>query len=1155
MMKTKLIALLVVISALLVSVYAQECYRVINLYKNGELIQKYKVSELDSIKFDSECKFSVSVSSAEGGTVSISSSDVIGGEKVTLNATPNRGYNFENWTVDGVVVSTENPYTATITANTEFVANFEIDPYNAPYVDLALPSGIKWATCNIGAITPEEVGDYVAWGEIEPSNYYAWNRYSFCNQILYEYNEYPMMTKYCTISNQGEVDDKTTLELSDDIAHAKLGGDWRMPTKAEQEELRDTTNCIWTWTTQNGVNGYKVTSVKNGNYIFLPADGYCFTNNHYVYGTEAYYWSSSLDADNNYNAYAMHFDSGNIECLSIYRYLGMSVRPVYGSPIPKPTPIVYTVSVSAADGGVAEVSATEANEGEDVTLTATPKEGYNFVNWTVNGREVSTENPYTATIVENTEFIANFEEFNPEYVDLGLPSGMKWATCNIGATLPEEYGDYFSWGETETKTIYSWSTYKWCNGSSNTMTKYCTNSLYGMVDNKKTLELADDAAQANWGNNWRMPTKVEFDELRDSVNCTWTWVEKNGVNGYEVTSKVNGNSIFFPVAGYRENLSLNNNDINGCYWTSSLDAEYSNAAYYLSFGLTYFDTYNSNRFGGRSVRAVYDTLISAPVIYSVSVSKTKGGDAQSSVTEVAKDEEVTLTATPYERCTFVGWSVNGEIVSAENPYTTTLTENTEFVANFEFIPQYVDLGLPSGIKWADCNVGATIPEGFGDYFAWGESYPQTEYNWSTYKYCEGASSTLTKYCNNSSYGMVDNKTSLELSDDAAHLNWGGKWRTPTFEEQEELQNNCTWNWTTKNGVKGYEVISKVNGNSIFLPASGYRYNSESNYVGNYGYYMANEFNPQGCYSTSFMYFASFAVDWETLSRCCGLSVRPVYDASMPEIYEVSVSATEGGTAEVSSIQVAEGGEVTLTATPSVGYEFVNWTLNGEAVSFDNPYTVTITSDIEYVANFKLFVPDYVDLGLPSGIKWAECNVGAYTPEEYGDYFAWGETDSKDIYRWNTYKYCNGTYDSQTKYCVSPIEGVVDNKTELEPGDDAAQVNWGGNWRMPTIAELEELRDPSNCTWTLTSQNGVSGCKITSNVNGNSIFLPSAGFRSDNFFHEVGSVGYYWTGSLGVDISSGTGSSSMSFGFQFYWGKIAKIYYARYIGFPVRAVCP
>ena len=85
-----------------------------------------------------------------------------------------------------------------------------------------------------------------------------------------------------------------------------------------------------------------------------------------------------------------------------------------------------------------------------------------------------------------------------------------------------------------------------------------------MVDNKKTLELADDAAQANWGNNWRMPTKVELDELRDSANCTWTWVEKNGVNGYEVTSKVNGNSIFFPVAGYRENLSLNNNDINGC---------------------------------------------------------------------------------------------------------------------------------------------------------------------------------------------------------------------------------------------------------------------------------------------------------------------------------------------------------------------------------------------------------------------------------------------------------------------------------------------------------------------------------------------------------------------------------------------------------------
>ncbi|MDD6782411.1 MAG: hypothetical protein PUD89_05750, partial [Bacteroidales bacterium] len=100
-----------------------------------------------------------------------------------------------------------------------------------------------------------------------------------------------------------------------------------------------------------------------------------------------------------------------------------------------------------------------------------------------------------------------------EYVDLGLPSGLKWATCNVGATAPEAYGDYYAWGETTTKSTYEWSTYKWCDGSYDTQTKYCTSSSYGTVDNKTVLDLADDAARANWGGAWRMPTDEEWTEL------------------------------------------------------------------------------------------------------------------------------------------------------------------------------------------------------------------------------------------------------------------------------------------------------------------------------------------------------------------------------------------------------------------------------------------------------------------------------------------------------------------------------------------------------------------------------------------------------------------------------------------------------------------
>ena len=186
------------------------------------------------------------------------------------------------------------------------------------------------------------------------------------------------------------------------------------------------------------------------------------------------------------------------------------------------------------------------------------------------------------------------------YVDLGL--SVKWATCNVGANSPEEYGDYFAWGETEPKSIYDWSTYKWCNGSYDTQTKYNTSSSYGTVDNKTTLELSDDAARANWGGNWRMPTDVELTELRE--NCTWTWTTQNGVYGYKVTSKSNGNSIFLPVAGYRDGSSLYGVGSGGYYWSSSLYADYPSYAYVLNF-YSYGVYWNGlPRYYGFSVRPV-----------------------------------------------------------------------------------------------------------------------------------------------------------------------------------------------------------------------------------------------------------------------------------------------------------------------------------------------------------------------------------------------------------------------------------------------------------------------------------------------------------------------------------------------------------------------
>ncbi len=187
----------------------------------------------------------------------------------------------------------------------------------------------------------------------------------------------------------------------------------------------------------------------------------------------------------------------------------------------------------------------------------------------------------------------------------------------------------------------------------------------------------------------------------------------------------------------------------------------------------------------------------------------------------------------------------------------------------------------------------------------------------------------------------------------------------------------------------------------------------------------------------------------------------------------------------------------------------------------------------------------IDLGL--SVKWANMNVGAKTLEGYGNYFAWGETKPKTEYSWLNYKWCNGSHRSQTKYCTSTDYGIVDNKTVLEQEDDAAYVNWGGTWRMPTKKELEEL--VANCTWTWTTQKGVNGYQVTSMVNGNSIFLPAAGERYGGIVNEEGTIGYYWSSSLAAP------GENDSRNLVFYLNYEDCGYFSRYHGQSVRAVCP
>ena len=188
---------------------------------------------------------------------------------------------------------------------------------------------------------------------------------------------------------------------------------------------------------------------------------------------------------------------------------------------------------------------------------------------------------------------------------------------------------------------------------------------------------------------------------------------------------------------------------------------------------------------------------------------------------------------------------------------------------------YVDLGLPSGLKWATCNVGANAPEEYGDYFAWGETQTKSTYDWGTYKWCNGSPYTLTKYCTDSDCGTVDNKTVLDKEDDAAAVNWGGSWRMPSDDELTELRTECTWTWTTQNGVNGYKVTSTSNGNSIFLPTAGVCLYSNLNFAGSEGWYWSSSLRTGGPYNACSVYFDSNSVNWNTFDRCYGQTVRPV----------------------------------------------------------------------------------------------------------------------------------------------------------------------------------------------------------------------------------------------------------------------------------------
>lgn len=418
-------------------------------------------------------------------------------------------------------------------------------------------------------------------------------------------------------------------------------------------------------------------------------------------------------------------------------------------------------------------------------------------------------------------------------VDLGLPSGTKWANMNVGASSPYESGSYFQWGETTncndtTEDVYDSNSY---TPGSTAFTDYRLSDMgmerdpmlvdgviawdeFGFTYGDIAGNPKYDAATANWGEEWSMPTLDQIHELL--ICCDWTPVLRNETMVYKIVGP-SGDSIFLSGASFRGADTEQDDPHTAFYWTSSLGPDHAVHAQSLTVVPKGFH---------------YTRLVPRPL----------------------------------------GCNVR-PVIAGRNKMK-------------EASPEAVDLALSSGTKWANMNLGACAPEEWGDYFQWGEILPCTnqrenlsipinyapgfvpvrrdDFGTETDPmYADGYMGESGWWCCN-----ISGKTKY----DAATANWGQQWRMPTKAQMEELVNECEWIMCSLNGVNGARVVGR-NGNSIFLPAAGERSEDDLYFEGRYGHYWSGECLKYDAYCINFLVDRGQSRDRE--SRRTGFSVRPV----------------------------------------------------------------------------------------------------------------------------------------------------------------------------------------------------------------------------------------------------------------------------------------